>query len=103
MLHHVAQGGEAAVMHVGRGERDVAQGRHAEFAEIALLQLDMARARSRRPGWVVVAAAEQVMRVASQPLDSLVPTGVDLSLALEKRDAGVAELAVCELRAEVAD
>src|SRR3990170_443316 len=102
MLHHVAQRAEAAVVHVRRGLRHVAQTWHAPLAEIAVLRLDVARPGGRAPGRIVVEPAEQVVGVALQSLDSLMPTRIHLSTADEKTDAGVGELAVGEMRPEVA-
>ena len=90
-------------MHVGRGACHVAQPRDAEFAEVALLRLDVARAGGGGERRVVVIATEQVVRARLQPLDAAVAPGIDAPRRDEERHAGVGELAVGELRTEMAD
>src|SRR4051812_16822522 len=58
--HHLAKGRYAAVVHVRRGQLDVAQARHAEFAEVAVLRVDVLRRHRARARGIVVEAAEQV-------------------------------------------
>ena len=54
VAHDVAQRGEAAVVHVRRGARHVAQRRHLELAEVAVLERDVPRAGRGAPRRVVV-------------------------------------------------
>jgi len=66
-----------------------------------VLQLDMARTDCRCTSLVVIKASKEVVRIGFQPLDSLVPPGVDPPARREERHAGVGELAVREVRPEV--
>jgi hypothetical protein len=68
VAHDIAQRGEAAVVHVGRGVSEVAQAGHLEFAEVAMLGPQVARCRGVFPGRIVVVAAEQVVGVGQQRL-----------------------------------
>src|SRR5205814_3375703 len=55
----LSQRGDAAIVHVRSGLRDVAQSRHAPFTEVAVLRLDVPGADRVRAGLVVVEAPEQ--------------------------------------------
>src|SRR5262249_7853607 len=101
--HYIAQRGEAAVVHVRRGARHVAQARDAELAVVALLQVDVPRAGRARARGVVVEAAEEVIRARLQLLDAPVAARIDLLVLQEKRNSRIGELAVGERRSEVAD
>src|SRR5207244_187236 len=91
----------AAVVHVRPGAADLAQAGHTELAEIAMLCLDVARADACGTGSIVAVPAELVERAALQPRDAGMTAAVDLARPHEKRNAGVAELAVGEEWTEV--
>ena len=90
-------------MHVRRGARDVAQRRHLELAEVAVLARDVARAGRGAAGRIVVERAEQVVAACLEPADAFEPAGVHAPRSREERDADVVELAVGEAGADVAD
>src|SRR5207344_401985 len=86
----------------GRARFEIAQRRHLEFAEIAVLERDVARAGRGRALRIVVVGAEQVGAVGEQLLDAAVPARVDLARTNEKTNAGIVEFAVGERRPDVA-
>jgi hypothetical protein len=94
---------EAPVVHVRRGARDVAQRRHAELAEVAVLERHVANRGRRSRRRIVVERTEEVVTARLHAADALVPSRVDAPRGDEERDAGVVELAVGECRSEVAD
>src|SRR5918993_2652072 len=89
-------------MHVWSGLRHVAQSRHAPLAEIAVLQFYVLRSRGRTFRRIVVEAAHEAERIVLELLDSGMPARVHTSRCDEERDAGIGELAVGEMRPEVA-
>src|SRR3954463_14605483 len=102
ILHHVAQGGEGAVVHVRGGEGGVAKPRHAEFAEVAMLELDVPRRHGAQALAVVVVAPEEVVGAFPELAYAAMPAGVDYALGGEERNSGIGEFPVAELRSEVA-
>ena len=94
---------EAAGMHVGRGERHVAQARHPELAEVALAQANVAGLGGGGASGIVVEAAQQGIRARAQLADAAVPAGIDPAGLDEMRHAGIGELAVGKGRAEMAE
>ena len=101
MADHVAQGGEAAIVHVGRIEHGVAQRRHLELAEIALLGFDMAGAGGGAARRVVAPARQQVVRAGVDLLDATMAAGIDTARLNEIRNTGVGELIVGEIGTEM--
>ena len=90
-------------MHVGRGERHVAQARHPELAEVALAQANVAGLGGGGASGIVVEAAQQGVRARAQLADAAVPAGIDPAGLDEMRHAGIGELAVGKGRAEMAE
>src|SRR3989442_6529134 len=66
MAHYVAQRRDAAVMHVRRRERDIAQPRYAKLAAVLRLRLERARGDRARALAIVVITTEQGVRVLPQ-------------------------------------
>src|SRR5712671_2537665 len=97
VAHHLGEGLDAAVAAIGRGEYQIAQGRHLELAGTRLLQRRLARARGARARLVVVVGAEQVEAAFHQLPDSGLASGILLSARSELRQAGREELAAGEI------
>src|SRR5260221_9796759 len=99
--YHVGKRGQAAVVHIRRGLRDVPERGHLELAEIAMLERHLPRFHRARARLVVVVAAEQVERIRRQLTDAAMAARIH-AIAREEGDAGVMELAVREGRPEMA-
>ncbi len=100
--HHVAQRSQAAVVHVGRGQGQVAQRRHLEFTEVAMLGPQMFRCRGIVPRSIVVMGAKLVPGARQQALDAALAARVDAVRLDEEGDADVAEFAVGKQRTGMA-
>ena len=74
MADHVFQRRLGSVMHVGRGLGHVAQGRHAEFAPIALGQPYVAGEARGGAFRVVVERAQQIVAASAEDQDCLLYT-----------------------------
>ena len=85
VIDYIAQCREPAVVHVGRGEGNVAQARYPELAEIAMLRFNITRAGCRSPGQVVVVRAEKIEAALLQFSDTTVPAWVNLAPSDEER------------------
>ena len=90
-------------MHVGPGERHVAQARHPELAEVALARANIAGLGGGGPLRIVIEAAQQGVRAPAQFADAAVSAGIDPAGFDEMRHAGIGELAVGKRRAEMAE
>ena len=102
VAHHLRQRGQLAVVHIGRGVGHAAQRRHLELAEVAVLQVDVARLQRGLPVARVAPAAEQVVGAGAQLGDAAVATGVDNAGAHKEGQADVGKFAVAEVRPAVA-
>src|ERR1700749_182498 len=96
MIDHLTQRRNAAVMHIRRGQRNIAQGRHAEFPHVSL-----AMSHFEQP--------EIAPRIAAAPIHAVEPSvredGLYLFVPIEsdwtiKVDAGVALTAADAIRVE---
>jgi hypothetical protein len=94
--HDIAQRGQAAVVHVGCGQRQIAQRRHLELAEVAMFGPQVSGSGGVAPCCVVVFGAEQVVRTRQKVLDAALAAGVDAPRLDEEGHADVTEFAIGE-------
>ena len=89
-------------MHVRRGARRFAQGRHAEFAPVLRGQPNVAGKTGRGAQSVVVMEPEQVEPAFAQELDPAIAALVDAARFGKMRQADIVEFAIGEIRTEMA-
>ena len=102
MSHHAGQRGDRAVVHVRRGQRGIAQPGHLELAIGLDGERDPPGALPGRALAIVAEAAQQREPACPHRLDAVVAPPVETSVGAAHRDADLVELAVAELRSEVA-